>query len=116
MFKLEDLEKIQYNATIFAKDLKVGMRLMDEDDPDRPEPESFIFEVVEVKVSDEIVTYREVACGDNGKVIHDFAYDLFRKPEEPKITVFFSSIEEALKFGIKEKDIESKWDYSYGRK
>ena len=29
---IEDLKKIQYNAEIYAKDLKDGMKIIDEDD------------------------------------------------------------------------------------
>lgn len=46
-----------------------------------------------------------VAYDSNKVVIHDFTIEIYRKPEEPLITVFFSRIVDGLRFEIKRKDI-----------
>jgi hypothetical protein len=97
---IEDLKKIQYNADIFAKDLKDGMKIIDEDDCDKPDAISYVFEVSNVVATKEKITFRAVAYGRKNEIIHDFTYDLYREPEEPIITVFFESIKEGLSYGL----------------
>ena len=104
--KLEDLETIRYNAKIYAKDLKDGMKIIDEDDCDKADSITYIFDVRDVKVTDEKILFRAIAHGDNNEIIHDFTYTLYRKPEEPELIVFFSSKDKGIKFGIKEQDIQ----------
>ncbi len=104
---LDDLEKIQFNADIYAKDLKEGMKIIDEDDCDKPDSISYVFEVSEVVVTKEKVSFRAVTYGKDEKIIHDFTYGLFREPEEPMLTVFFSSVEEGEKFGIAKDKIKT---------
>ena len=104
---IDDLEKIQFNADIYAKDLKEGMKIIDEDDCDKPDAISYVFEVSEVVVTKEKISFRAIAYGRGGKIIHDFTYGLFREPEEPMLTVFFSSVEEGVKFGIAKDKIQT---------
>ena len=104
---IDDLEKIQFNADIYAKDLKDGMKIIDEDDCDKPDAISYVFEISEVVVTKEKVSFRAVTYSKDGKIIHDFTYGLFREPEEPMLTVFFSSIEEGKRYGLFKDKIKS---------
>ena len=103
----DDFEKIQFNADIYAKDLKDGMKIIDEDDCDKPDAISYVFDVSEVVVTKEKVTFREIAYGKNKQIIYDFIHEIFREPEEPMLTVFFSSVEEGKKFGIAKDKIQT---------
>lgn len=103
--KLEDLKSVRFCAKIYAKDLKNGMKIIDEDDCDKVDSITYIFDVCDVKVTSKKVLFRAIAYGEQNEIICDFNYTLYRKPEEPELIVFFSSIDEGIKFGIKEQDI-----------
>lgn len=106
MMKMNDLSKIAYSATIYAKDLKAGMRIIDDCPDDNSDVLNNLFEIADVNVSDKVVTFRAVFFNENNEPEFDYTYDIYREPEEPTIVVFFSSIEEGVKFGIDEKEIQ----------
>ena len=103
--KKSDLLKMAYSATIYAKDLKVGMRIVDDCPNENSDAIDNLFEIAEVNVSDKVVTFRAVFYNKNNVPEFDYTYDICREPEEPTIVVFFSSLEEGKKFGIDEKEI-----------
>jgi len=63
-----------------------------------------MFTVTRVVVKKDKVIFRARTDDDGG--YYDFVYEELRIPEEPKIRVFFSSIEEGLSYGIPKEDIE----------
>lgn len=91
----KELKESRYYITIDAKDLKDGMKIIDEDDCDDPKSEIHVLTVSNIRVSDEKITFRAVGIGKR-----DYTYELFREPEEPMISVYFSSVEEGLYFGF----------------
>ena len=97
-------KSIGYNATIFAKDLKIGMKLIDYVGVMPTNRRCEIFTVTRVVITKEQVIYRARTDDDGG--YYDFAYEENRRFEEPKMRVFFSSIEEGLGYGIPKEDIE----------
>ena len=102
--KINDLLSIGYNALIYTKDLKAGMKIIDCVGIVPTDGRCEIFTVTRVEVEKERVIYR--AKTDDNCGCYDFAYADERIPEEPKLRVFFSSIEEGLSYGIPKEDIE----------
>ena len=104
------IQDILYNAVVYCKDLKVGMTLIEEDNPDDLDnSRCCVYIVTSVKVTDEkVFVSTEIADFERKRPFHfdGFDYEFNRKPEEPTCTLFFSSIEEGLKFGLKREDIE----------
>ena len=98
------IHKIQYNATIYAKDLKVGMRLIDYVGIQDTDKRCDMFTVTIVVVKKDRVIFRARTDDDGG--YYDFVFEELRIPEEPKMRVFFSTIEEGLGYGIAKEDIE----------
>lgn len=104
--KKNDLLKMMYSATIYAKDLKAGMRIIDDCPDDDSNVADNIFEIAEVHVSDKVVSFRAIFKNENNEPEFDYTYDICREPEEPTIVVFFTSTEEGMKYGIDEKEIQ----------
>ena len=102
----KDLKKCKYNSVILGKDLKDGMFLIDLDDWEDPDSEQFVFEVSEVVITEEKVSFREVAYDHTHKRTIDRIHEIFRKPYEPQMRAFFPTLRAGLKLGIKLRDIE----------
>lgn len=102
--KSNDMTLIAFNATIYAKDLRVGMKFIDYIGVMPSDNRCEIFTVNYVVVEKDRVIFRAKTEDDSG--YYDFVYEELRIPEEPKMRVFFSSIEEGLGYGIAKEDIE----------
>ena len=102
----KDVLRCKYTAIIKAIDLKEGMLLIDEDDCDDPHTMTHVFEVSNVVVTEELVSWREIAFDDFPKRTVDFNHGIYRTYEEPEIPVYFPTIKKGLEFGIKRKDIK----------
>ena len=83
------------------------MKILDEDDCDKPDAIWHVFEISNVVVTKEKITFRAVAYGRSNEIIRDFTYDLYREPEDPIITVYFESIEEGVSYGLSKDNIQT---------
>ena len=100
----EDLKLIKYNASISVDDIKVGMKIIDVIEQDDKETKICVFDVLDVDTtSKDEITFKARAVDHDQNKVHDYIYDIDRGT---KLKVYFSSIKEGLKFGIKRKDIE----------
>lgn len=101
----KDLKKCKYNSVILGVDLKDGMFLIDDDDWETSGPEQFVFEVSDVVITEEEITFREVAFDWVNKRTIDRIHTISRSPVEPQLRAFFPTLRAGLKFGIKLRDI-----------
>lgn len=98
----EDLLKCMYTANIYAKDFKEGMRFIDAEDWDDPNSMLHVFEVKNVAVTKEKVTFEATAYDPiENKSFHFFHEIIRAKDEKPVMTVYFPTIEKGLEFGIR---------------
>ncbi len=102
--KKEDLKLIKYNASISVNDIKIGMIIIDVIEQDDNDTKIYVFDVLDVDTtSKDEITFKARAVDRDKDKVHDYIYDVDR---DTKLTVYFPSIKEGLKFGIKRKDIE----------
>lgn len=80
------------------------MKFIDEIELDDQSKRIYVFDVIDIDSTDEKEILIKARAVDHDKdKVHDYTYDVDRGT---KLKVYFPSIKEGLKFGIKRKDIE----------
>ena len=98
-----------YHAFVDCINLKPGMKIMEQDDPNDENSRCRIYIIASVTITREKVSFQAEVADYEKRVpgwIEDYKLEFNRTPEEPYFLIFLSSVEEGLKFGIKREDIE----------